>query len=153
MKMRLSKNQAGFSVVELLLVILVVAVLGFIGWFVWHSSQDKSPVSQATSSDTSTTKSNTTSTNTGEDNKVLAAAYAYCATLNRDGKTYTFYLSTSKTNPNKGVPVVYSDNNTKAVVDGSCYDTSTEPQSSAGYPFIKAADGTWSLDTSVDPTS
>ena len=48
--MKISREQKGFTTVELVLVVVVVALVAFVGWYVWHTKQasDKS-LDQATS--------------------------------------------------------------------------------------------------------
>jgi hypothetical protein len=51
---KISKNEQGFGLIEILLIILIVAVIGFGGYYVWHTQHQTSPAATAT---TTTTKS------------------------------------------------------------------------------------------------
>jgi hypothetical protein len=51
----LQKNEAGFSVIEAVLIIIIIALLTFVGWFVWHSKQAVDKTLAATASSSSPT--------------------------------------------------------------------------------------------------
>lgn len=54
-----TKNQSGFTVVEVILVLILVAILGFTGYYVWHSQKkadDKKPVSTTSQPSSTSTK-------------------------------------------------------------------------------------------------
>ncbi|MDB5176107.1 MAG: hypothetical protein JWM81_965 [Candidatus Saccharibacteria bacterium] len=139
-----SSNQSGFGTVELIAVIIVLAAILGVGAFVVTRHKDSS----TNSSDTASKQSDSAAGKT-ENAKVFQAAHDYCVSIAPAGKTFSFFLNTSSDSPNKGISVVYSDNGTKARVDGACYDTATGPESSSVYPFAKDSEGNWSLDKTV----
>jgi type II secretory pathway pseudopilin PulG len=52
----MSKNQKGFSVVEVLLILVLVGIIGFVGWYIWQGRVKENPQSslQSTSNTAST---------------------------------------------------------------------------------------------------
>lgn len=73
---KIGKSQAGFSAVEVVLLIVIVGVIGFVGWYVYHAKQNSDTVlNSAAHTSASSTKSKTTgSTATpapGTDNQSL----------------------------------------------------------------------------------
>jgi Tfp pilus assembly protein PilE len=130
----------GFTLVEGLIIVFVLALIGFAGYYTFNRQNHKATV-------VSTSKPSSPKINDSQ--KVLDAAYAYCKTFDAAGKMYSFYLSTAKDSPNKGISVVYSENKTKAVVDGACYDTASQPNGASVYSFKKDSGGNWSIDTSA----
>lgn len=92
--MRLHKQSAGFSVVELLLVLVVVGILGFTGWFVYHAQQNTTNTLNTTnksgqSSTTAKTKAVTTfaECKQASGSKMLETYPEQCVT--KGGKTFT----------------------------------------------------------------
>ncbi len=55
--MKKIRNESGFSVIELLLVIIIVILLGFIGWYIYHTDHRATSNNTATTSKTASTTS------------------------------------------------------------------------------------------------
>ena len=47
---KLSRNSAGFSTVEGLLILVIAALIGFVGWYVWHGKNNTDKAYNAVSS-------------------------------------------------------------------------------------------------------
>jgi hypothetical protein len=73
---KISKNEAGFSAVEAVMVLIVVALIGLVGWFVYKNHNKTNTPSSTTSA--STTKQNTSVTKVADP---YAGWNTYTATL------------------------------------------------------------------------
>lgn len=65
---RLKKNEQGFGVIEIILVLIIVILLGVVGWFVYKNHNKTTNNATTTTSNTGTTPSKTTATSTQSTN-------------------------------------------------------------------------------------
>jgi len=62
---KIRKNEAGFSPVEVVMVLVIVALIGMVGWLV-YKNHNKTTNNSATTANTSTTKSTTSTPSTSQ---------------------------------------------------------------------------------------
>jgi len=70
---KISKNQKGFTLVEVLLIILILVVIGAVGYFVYHNEHSVKPASNTSNASKTSNTSNTSSASnlrTYQDGKV-----------------------------------------------------------------------------------
>ena len=73
--MKFSKNQAGFSVVEVFVIIVILAIIGFAGYFVYHSEHNSDKDHDKTASQVNK-DTNTSPNSAAADNHASTATYA-----------------------------------------------------------------------------
>jgi prepilin-type N-terminal cleavage/methylation domain-containing protein len=106
-------DQAGFSVIELVLVVVVIAVIGSVGWYVWHRNPEKAPEKTVAVAASTAAKPATKATN----------PYLGWQTYTSPDKAYTVLYPADWTTgpcvnePNCNLPTEQSDNSLSPVAD------------------------------------
>lgn len=121
--MKLSKNQSGFGVLELVLIIVVIGVLGAIGWYVVKQQNNKSGSnSQPTSTNSSTPTNKSVTVESAVDqigNKIVSLSSGKYKTEKLEGGATEIQISDStKLNVSKGSSIFY-----RADPNDSSFDT------------------------------
>lgn len=158
---KMSKNQKGFSTVEVILVIVIVALIGTVGWLVYKNHHKTTALNTSTTSSKATTKS-TVANNT----KTVATANSYAGwksysnsqvsfqypadwtasngpgdsqstVADATSSTYTSSATTTATNPGASIDLylqISSDSSTIDCADAPCTVTAVSPLSNSQLP-------------------
>ena len=119
----MKKNEHGFGVVEILLIVVIVGILGFVGWYVWNSQKKTNTTLDNTSKSQSepqkVTKKTTTvtATPTTTANTVKIPELGIQFTAPSDIKDITYVIE-KQTDPS-GKEVTYARLTSKTLTDVS----------------------------------